>query len=89
LQNVKKALISPPVLRQFNLQLKTMQQTDASIKQGMGYALLQRHGTIWKLVECNSRWCTNLETRYAIVKLELAAVEWANVVCPALPSASP
>ncbi len=58
-----------------------MLQTDASIKHGMGYALLQRHGTIWKLVECNSRWCTDPETRYAIVELELAAVEWAVRKC--------
>jgi hypothetical protein len=80
-QDVKKALISPPVLTQFDPQLETMLQTDASIKHGLGYALLQRHGTIWKLVECNSRCYTDLETRYAIVELELAAVEWAVRKC--------
>lgn len=47
----------------------------------MGYALLQKHGEIWKLVECNSRWCSGLETRYAIVELVLAAVEWAMRKC--------
>jgi hypothetical protein len=47
----------------------------------MGYALLQRHGSIWKLVDANSRWCTDTESRYAIVELELAAVEWAMRKC--------
>jgi len=47
----------------------------------MGYALLQQHGEIWKLVDANSRWCTDTETRYSIVELELAAVEWAMRKC--------
>ncbi|XP_046640190.1 uncharacterized protein K02A2.6-like [Daphnia pulicaria] len=47
----------------------------------MGYALLQRHDTVWKLVDANSRWCTDTESRYAIVELELAAVEWAMRKC--------
>ncbi len=47
----------------------------------MGYALLQRHNDVWKLVDANSRWCTDTETRYAIVELELAAVEWAMRKC--------
>lgn len=75
-QEAKKALVSPPVLTQFDPQFETMLQTDASIKHGMGYALLQRHGTTWKIVECSFRWCTNPETRYTIVELKLAVVEW-------------
>ncbi len=71
----------PPVLTQFDPQLETMLQTNAAIKHEMGYALLKPHGTIWKLVESNSRWCTDLETRYAIVELEPAAVEWAVRKC--------
>ena len=47
----------------------------------MGYALLQRHGDSWRLVDANSRWCTDTESRYAIVELELAAVEWAIRKC--------
>lgn len=47
----------------------------------MGYALLQRHGDSWRLVDANSRWCTDTESKYAIVELELAAVEWAIRKC--------
>jgi hypothetical protein len=47
----------------------------------MGYALLHRHGDTWKLVDANSRWCTDTESRNAIVELELAAVEWVIRKC--------
>jgi hypothetical protein len=47
----------------------------------MEYALLQRHNDVWKLVDANLRWCTDTKTRYAIVELELAAVEWAMRKC--------
>lgn len=73
--DVKRALIAPPILTHFDPALDTAIQVDASQKNGMGYALLQRHGDIWKLVDANSRWCTDTEARYAIVELELAAVE--------------
>jgi hypothetical protein len=44
-------------------------------------ALLQRHGKIWILIDANSRCCTDTESRYAIVELEFAAVEWAIRKC--------
>lgn len=47
----------------------------------MGYALLQRHGSVWNLVDVNYRWCTDTESRYAIIELELAAGEWAMRNC--------
>jgi hypothetical protein len=78
---VKAALTAPPRLAHFNPELDTALQVDASRKNGMGYALLQRHNDVWKLVDANSRWCTNTETRYAIMELELAAVEWAMRKC--------
>ncbi|KAI9551307.1 hypothetical protein GHT06_002507 [Daphnia sinensis] len=78
---VKAALVAPPILAPFDPELETSLQVDASRKNGMGYALLQRHEDIWKLVDANSRWCTDTESRYAIVELELAAVEWAMRKC--------
>jgi hypothetical protein len=60
---------------------ETVIQVDASRKHGMGYALLQRHGDSWKLVDANSGWCSGTESRYAVVELELAAVEWAIRKC--------
>jgi hypothetical protein len=78
---VKKALVVPPILANFNPALETSLQVDASRKNGMGYVLLQLHGSTWKLVDANFRWCTDTESRYAIVELELAAVEWAMQKC--------
>ena len=78
---VKLALTQPPVLAHFDPALETQLQVDASLKNGMGYALLQRHGDHWKLIDANSRWCFDTESRYAIVELELAAVEWAMRKC--------
>jgi hypothetical protein len=75
------ALVAPPILAPFDPELETSLQVDASRKNGMGYALLKRHGEIWKLIDANSRWCTDTESRYAIVELELAAVKWAMRKC--------
>lgn len=47
---LKKALVSPPILMPFEPELETILQTDASRKNGLGYALLQRHPDGWKLV---------------------------------------
>jgi hypothetical protein len=80
-EDVKRALLAPPILAHFDPERETVIQVDASRKNGMGYALLQRHGEMWKLIDANSRWCTDTESRYAIVELELAAVEWAIRKC--------
>jgi hypothetical protein len=63
-----------PILANFDPELKTSLQVDASRKHGMGYALLQWHGSTLKLVDPNSRWYTDNESRYAIAELELVAV---------------
>lgn len=76
---VKLALISPPVLVHFEPMRETVIQVDASRKHGMGYALLQRHGDSWKLVDANSGWCSDTESRYAVVELELAVVGYTEV----------
>jgi hypothetical protein len=43
---VKTALVAPPILAPFDPELETSLQVDASRKNGMGYALLQRYGEI-------------------------------------------
>lgn len=53
--------------------------TDASRLNGLAYALLQeepKEGT-WRLVKCGSRFISETESRYAMVKLELLANTWA------------
>ena len=78
---VKSTLISPPVLAFFNPSLPTALQTDASRLNGLGYALLQRHGDQWRLVQCGSRFLSDTESRYATIELELLAVTWAARKC--------
>ena len=78
---VKVALSSPPVLAHFDPSLPTMLQTDAARLKGLGYALLQRHGDHWRLVQCGSRFLSDTESRYAMVELELLAVVWALKKC--------
>ena len=80
-QHTKSVLSSPPVMAFFDPKLPTMLQTDAAKTRGLGFALLQRHGDDWRLVQCGSRFLTDAESRYAVVELELAAVLWACKKC--------
>ncbi len=73
---VKTALLSPFFLAQFDPSRETVIQVDASLKNGMGYALLKKHDDHWKLIDANSRWCTLTESRNVIVKLDTAEAEW-------------
>ena len=69
-RGVKKALASPPVLAVFDPQLPTILQTDASRLYGIGYALLQDHGGgKLRLIQCGSRFLTDMEARYATIEL--------------------
>ena len=54
---------------------------DASRLVGLGYALLQQHGGIWKFIQCGSRFLSDVETRYVVIELELVAVVWAFKKC--------
>ena len=80
-QKVKETLVAPPILAHFDVTLPTMLQTDASRLHGLGFALLQRHGEDWKLVQCGSRFLTDTETRYAVIEVEMTAVLWATRKC--------
>ena len=79
--NIKSALVSPPILSQFDPSRETMLQTDASRRNDFGYVLLQRHYDCWRMIECGSRFVSDAESRYAVVELELCAVEWAMRKC--------
>ena len=78
---VKATLVAPPVLAYFDPSLPTAVHTDASRLGGLGYALLQRHDQEWKLVQCGSRFLSDVESRYAVVELEMLAVTWAVRKC--------
>ncbi|XP_064081863.1 uncharacterized protein LOC135198221 [Macrobrachium nipponense] len=81
-KHVKQALSSPPVLASFDPTLPTILQTDASRLYGIGYALLQDHGSgRLRVVQCGSRFLADAETRYATIELEMLAVSWALTKC--------
>ncbi|XP_068226846.1 uncharacterized protein [Palaemon carinicauda] len=80
-RRVKEALTVPPVLAHFDATLPTMLQTDASRLHGLGFALLQKHGTDWKLTQCGSRFLSDVETRYSVIELEMTAVLWSIKKC--------
>ncbi|XP_043228769.1 uncharacterized protein K02A2.6-like [Amphibalanus amphitrite] len=80
-KDVKRALVSPPVLAFFDPQLPTKLQTDSARTRGLGFVLQQRHGDTWKMVQCGSRFLTDTESRYAVVELECLACLWALRKC--------
>ena len=81
-QRTKEALTSPPVLATYDLGKPVILQTDASRLNGLGYALLQDHGSAGlRLVQCGSRFLTGCESRYSTIELELLAVVWAMAKC--------
>jgi hypothetical protein len=55
------ALKVPLMLAYFNRTLDTVLQVIVHVNTVWGYALLQSH--VWKLVDPNSRWCTETESR--------------------------
>ena len=77
----KEALAKPPILAHFDHTLPTVLQTDASRLHGIGYALLQEHADVWRLVQCGSRFLADVETRYSTIELEMLAVVWAMKKC--------
>ena len=81
-EETKQALSSTPVLRQFDPKRPTRLETDASRTKGLGYVLLQQaEDRNWHLVEANSRFITEAESRYAMVELELIGAAWAMKKC--------
>lgn len=80
-QAVKDALTSPPILATLDPAAETMLQTDATRKNGLGFALLQKQDGQWRLIMCGSRFISDTESRYAMVELEFNGVEWAVKKC--------
>ena len=80
-ERTKKTLSKPPILAYFNPKLPVVLETDAAKLKGLGYALLQKHDSIWKLVDCRSRFFTDTESRYATIELEMLAIVWAVKKC--------
>ena len=80
-EEVRNALSNPPIMAYFDPELPVELETDAARLKGLGYALKQKHGNTWKLVDCNSRFLTETESRYSTIELELLAIAWAVKKC--------
>ena len=81
-EDVKACLAEPPVLGHFDPQLYTVLQTDASLLNGVGYALRQKtHTGEWRLIQCGSRFLSDTEKRYAVIEVEMLAIVWSMIKC--------
>ena len=80
-EKMKEALTSTPVVANFDPALPISLLTDASRKNGLGYALLQTKAGAKQLIQCGSRFVSETESRYAMVELELLAIAWALKKC--------
>ena len=78
---VKDALSKSPVLAFFQYGQPLRLETDASLKNGLGFALWQQQDDKWHLLQCGSRFLSDAETRYAVIELECLAVAWAVRKC--------
>ena len=65
----------------FDFKLPTILECHSARRKGMGYALMQKHGEDYKLVEAESRWLSPAEQNYGMTSLELAEVYWATQKC--------
>jgi len=81
MEDVKRVLLSPPILAKFDPEAVTALHTDASRKNGLGFALMQKQNGKWCLISCGSRFITDTESRYAMVELECLAIVWATKKC--------
>ena len=79
---VKAALVQPPVLSFFDPKRRTVLETDAARLKGLGFCLRQQDETgDWHLIQCGSRFLTDTETRYAVIEVEMLAIVWAMKKC--------
>ena len=83
MDKTKEIITNPngPITRHFDPALPVSLFTDAS-RKGIGFVLTQRdpEGKL-RLITCSSRFLNNAESNYAVVELELLAIQWAVDKC--------
>ena len=68
-QDVKKALSTTPVMAYYDSKRATSLHVDASMLNGLGFVLKQQQPDgSWRMVQAGSRFITETEQRYAMIK---------------------
>ena len=81
-QKLKGIITSELLVKTFDPKLTTMLLTDASRLNSLGYALLQKEDdTKLRLITCGSCSLSEIQNRYATIKLECLAIEYAISKC--------
>ena len=84
LTKVKEIITNPdgPVLKRFDPELPIQLLTDAS-QTGVGFCLVQTNvgSKVPLLIMAGSRFISSVEKNYAVVELELLAIQWAVEKC--------
>ena len=80
-KKTKELLTSDQVIKHFNPKLPTVLLTDASRLKGLGFALMQKEGDKWNLIQCGSRSLSATESRYATIELECLGIHYAISKC--------
>ena len=81
-ERVKLLFTTTTTVQPFNPNLTSILMTDASRLFGIGFALLQPlPGEKCSLIQCGSASLTPTQTRYATIKLECMAIQWAIQKC--------
>lgn len=79
---VKLLLTTTTTVQPFKPHLTSILMMDASRLYGIGFALFQPlPGKKWLLIQCGSASLTPTQTRYATIKLEYMAMQWAIQKC--------
>ena len=81
LSKANEHLASAPTLAFFDMEKPTRLCTDAS-RHGIGFVLQQKISEgQWVLIQAGSRFLSSVESRYAVIELELLAVAWGVSKC--------
>ena len=71
--DLKKAFQEAPILAQFDYSLPKIFETDAS-NQAISGVLTQKHGEVWKLVDCHAKTLSEQQCNWPIHNKELWAI---------------
>ena len=82
---VKKSLTTLLFLSFFDINQPTRLFTDTS-RQGLGFILQQKHTDKWIIIPASSHFFSEVETRYAVIELQMLAVSWAVMKCQLFPA---